>query len=140
LAIEIVREIVLTDKSDSVDEGKMTCAWCGAPVEERTWKDGKKVYCSSSHHSAGIFPVMFVVTLTMTALILVTMLFPQIILEAILGPLAESLIIVVGLYLAMIIFYGIFLYICYDGWRVRSGRYPKPDSSDIAIEGSSADD
>jgi len=83
---------------------------------------------------------MFVVTLTMTALILVTMLFPQIILEAILGPLAESLIIVVGLYLAMIIFYGIFLYICYDGWRVRSGRYPKPDSSDIAIEGSSADD
>ena len=78
---------------------------------------------------------MVAVTITMTLLIVISLLFPQIVAEIILGPFSGSIMIVIGMYIVFAILEIIFLYRTYDGWRKRTGRYDQPSEQDNAVEG-----
>ena len=121
----------MTSKDNVDNEDVKTCDWCGGPLGERTWKDGRKVFCSSSCQSASIFPVMVLGILTLTALIIASLIFPQIVLEQILGPFANVFIIVLGMYAVMVVLYIAILKICYDGWQTRKRR----QIDDTSIDG-----
>jgi hypothetical protein len=129
-----MEHVIIVAGQDSEYDMSKTCAWCGGPLEAQTWKNGKKVYCSSSCHSAGVFHGMVVATVTMAALVIATILFPQSVAEVILGPLSGVLLLAFTLYAAIGVFFLACLYIAYDGWRVRSGRHSKQPKTDGVIQ------
>ncbi len=128
--------VILGEDEKTSDEDATTCSWCGNLVEEQTYKDGDKVYCSSACHSAGIFPPMVLGTIITTILIVLLLLYPQTVADIILGGfLAGQTWIVIGMYIVVAIVYIIILYITYEGWRKRTGRLDQPSEQDTGVEG-----
>ena len=75
-------------------------------------------------------------TIITTFLIILLLLYPQTVADIILGGfLTGSTWIVIGMYIVIAIIYIIILYICYEGWRKRTGRLDQPSEYDPAVDG-----
>jgi len=100
------------------------CHWCGGEVGLREWKDGKRVYCSSDCHSAGLLPVFVLIIVVFTPIFIIDLALSGFILSLFVSRYSGFPIFGYGAYIAIIVTEIIGILFGYQGWKVRK-RVPK---------------
>ena len=52
------------------------CHWCDRPIHGRFWRDGRRYYCSSECHSAGLFSLFLPITVLFSTLLILFLIWP----------------------------------------------------------------